>query len=280
MIIAADLALGAGTSVTFTDWAGPVLGTLGLLSIASIYSLLRPNQTIAEFAAYAATWTIFTAVGCILTYVAATHAGPYRDHLLMRIDRTLGFDSVAWADWLHAMPGVTALLHAAYMSLPLQMIGSAAVFAAKARDRNEELFVCALLALLLTTLLSAVIPAVGPWLPPYYPHLAMLRSGVASSFRMGGLQGIVSFPSFHTVLAVLFVYSHRGIASTFLPIAILNGLMLVSIPSEGGHYLADMVGGLVVAIIAIAVTRAALRARGAPGLGLRASGAQARPASP
>ena len=60
------------------------------------------------------------------------------------------------------------------------------------------------------------------------------------------MQGIVTFPSYHTVLAILFVYTHRGLRWTFPPVAVLNGLMLAAIPSVGGHYVVDMIGGALV----------------------------------
>ena len=42
---------------------------------------------------------------------------------------------------------------------------------------------------------------------------------------------------------------------TFLPVVALNSLMLVSIPSEGGHYLVDVFGGVAVGIVALLAMR-------------------------
>jgi len=69
------------------------------------------------------------------------------------------------------------------------------------------------------------------------------------------MKGVIAFPSFHAVLAVLFTYAHRH-SATFAPMAALNAVMLVSIPSEGGHYLVDVFGGIAVAIVAILAVRA------------------------
>ena len=79
------------------------------------------------------------------------------------------------------------------------------------------------------------------------------------------MEGIVRFPSFHTALAVIFTYAHRGIRWSFPPVAALNGVMLRSIPSEGGHYLVDMIAGGAVALVAIGLVRAVLaRTESAP----------------
>jgi membrane-associated phospholipid phosphatase len=55
-------------------------------------------------------------------------------------------------------------------------------------------------------------------------------------------------------LAILFTYTHRGLR-TFVPVAAFNILMLLSIPSEGGHYLVDVLGGIAVGLLAILMTR-------------------------
>jgi membrane-associated phospholipid phosphatase len=57
------------------------------------------------------------------------------------------------------------------------------------------------------------------------------------------------------VLAILFTYAHRG-SRAFVPVAVFNALMLLSVPSEGGHYLVDVLGGVTVGGLAILMTRA------------------------
>ncbi len=72
------------------------------------------------------------------------------------------------------------------------------------------------------------------------------------------LQGVVTFPSYHTVLAILFAYAHRGRWS-FPIFLLINCLMIASIPSEGGHYLSDVLAGAGLAVVAIAAARLILR---------------------
>jgi membrane-associated phospholipid phosphatase len=55
---------------------------------------------------------------------------------------------------------------------------------------------------------------------------------------------------------VLLTYAHRGGALLF-PVAALNAVMLVSIPSEGGHYLIDVLAGVATAVFAIVAIRGA-----------------------
>ena len=57
------------------------------------------------------------------------------------------------------------------------------------------------------------------------------------------------------MLAVLLTYAHRR-SRLLVPIALVNGIMLFSIPSYGGHYLIDIIAGAAVALLAIAATAA------------------------
>ena len=69
------------------------------------------------------------------------------------------------------------------------------------------------------------------------------------------MQGLVTFPSFHTSLAIITTYAVRGIRFVTLPVAILNGLVIVSTLPEGGHYLIDVIAGAIISIIAIVAIR-------------------------
>ena len=71
------------------------------------------------------------------------------------------------------------------------------------------------------------------------------------------MEGIVTMPSYHTVLAVLLTYAFRRTGLVGYGIATLNFVMLLSIPPIGGHYLVDVLAGGALALGAIAVQRAA-----------------------
>jgi hypothetical protein len=74
------------------------------------------------------------------------------------------------------------------------------------------------------------------------PELA-LRAAGPWHFNLFAMQGIVTMPSYHTVMAVIFTYAFRGTGLIGYGIATLNLVMLVSIPPIGGHYLFDMLAG-------------------------------------
>jgi len=71
-----------------------------------------------------------------------------------------------------------------------------------------------MLSLVITTAFAAVFPAVGPI--PYflneelnYVRVVMaLRDGTVSSSSLRHMEGVVTMPSYHTTLGILFVYAH------------------------------------------------------------------------
>ena len=69
------------------------------------------------------------------------------------------------------------------------------------------------------------------------------------------VQGLVTFPSFHTSLAIITTYAVRGIKVVATPVAILNGIVIISTLPEGGHYLIDLIAGAVISTIAIVAIR-------------------------
>jgi hypothetical protein len=77
-----------------------------------------------------------------------------------------------------------------------------------------------------------------------------LRSGVATGFTLDDVKGLIAFPSYHAVLNVIIVLAFRGIWKFFWPMFVLNAMMLATAPVEGGHHFIDVIGGVVVAIVA------------------------------
>lgn len=265
-LAAIDWVWSHGVGLRFTGWLPAIAAVVLLTAVHVVYRRFRPAPQLAELALYAELWVMFTATGCILTYLAAALGRPLADQIFTSVDASIGFDWLAWADLIRSHPAVAAILRVAYGSLMPQIVCSLVIFSfARADGRNAELLMGAIIALLITCSLSALLPAIGPWAHfgyadrsagdmAYLADIISLRRGEAATFSLPRMQGIVCFPSYHTVLAILLVYVHRGLRWSFPPLLVLNGLMLFSIPSEGGHYLVDMLGGAVVAVCAIVIT--------------------------
>jgi membrane-associated phospholipid phosphatase len=76
-------------------------------------------------------------------------------------------------------------------------------------------------------------------------------------FALSGMTGVVSFPSFHTAMALAYCWAFRKTGIVGGAIIALNIVMLCAVPFFGGHYLVDMIAGAAAMLIALAVLKTA-----------------------
>ena len=90
-----------------------------------------------------------------------------------------------------------------------------------------------MVAAIIATMISGLLRALGPHLKGQYlrvvGHSSALRNGSALTFSLNIFEGIIAFPSFHTVAAILLIYSHRPPVPSFRVMLMLNLLMLLSV---------------------------------------------------
>lgn len=241
-----------------------------LLAISVIYR--HRSRAIADMTAATAFWGALMSTGVVLCYLGASCALPLQDEIMERLDRLVGFDWLAWHDAMLGQPILKWLLIIAYYSLQPQAALSIIYFAVSGRiARIKELLLLAGTTLVATVLITAIWPALGPCAAngpsvgpcaangagdiAYLRDLLALRAGGPWHFELWTMEGIITMPSYHTVLAVLFTYVFRRTGLLGYGIATLNLVMLVSIPPVGGHYLVDVLAGGALALGAIAVQR-------------------------
>jgi membrane-associated phospholipid phosphatase len=201
--------------------------------------------------------------GEVLSYVAVNPALPVYDDVLAGVDATLHFH---WPDWLafqHARPWYGRVMKLAYDSWVVQLYGSALYFALSGQQwRNRELLRIAIASSAFTLAIFYNFPALGPLVHfsvapklESFLHVVNLRAGIPLTLGPLDLQGLVSFPSFHTVMAMTFIYVHRGQGWLTWVVVALNLTMLLATIVCGAHYLVDLLGGALVALVAIALVR-------------------------
>jgi membrane-associated phospholipid phosphatase len=138
------------------------------------------------------------------------------------------------------------------------------------RGRNGEFLTSILLALIATTAIFMILPTLGPASMAGPAAVESDQSGIIIRALRGGSAGpypylgIISFPSLHTALALLFTAAHRGNRITFLPVLTLNLVMLTAVPYLGDHYLSDMIAGAAIAAAAFYGARLLYRRLDAP----------------
>jgi PAP2 superfamily protein len=242
------------------DWSiALLLLTLFCLSVA----LERHVPPVARLIGAFAQLFAFSQVGGLLTYAAmAASPFPLADGLLNHADTLVGFDWTAWFDWLQVHPMLHFLLAKAYNSIPYQLAGLLFYFAYADAHRLDELIVATIFSVGIATIGMIFLPALGAWtqhgigmVEPWRDDIIALRDHAMRTVRH--TQGIIAFPSFHTAAAVLLVNMTRGYWF-FVPVLVVNLAMITSVMTEGAHYGADMLSGLVLAGASISAARGLL----------------------
>jgi hypothetical protein len=217
-MLAALLAGDVAAGLTVDLGSGRAMLTLPLLcgALAWFYRVGRPDPLIAFGLVTVTQLLLILIAATLLTYAAAATALPYRDAELMSIDRALGFDWRAGLDFVNAHPVVGVAAHAVYFSMkpqPLVVIGALLV---TGRFERLQQFVLALAVTLIVAIaIFMLVPAIGVFAhlqlaPADSPHfvpsmtyqemmqLDGIRSGALHVIRFDALEGLISFPSFHT----------------------------------------------------------------------------------
>lgn len=214
---------------------------------------------------FLAVWTISLLVGLQPLVLAAGRSPmPLVDLRLAQIDHSLGFSTAVVVQLIAAIPWLQRSFGFCYDAMPAPVICVlfVPVFCGQAKH-SRRFLLAAVFATVLTAALFTVFPATGPWQAGGFtptemqaairPALMLLKS--ARSVELGALStGIVTFPSFHVVMAILPVFALwriRSIRWFALAFAIA---ICISTLTTGWHYLTDVFGGAAVAFTAQALS--------------------------
>lgn len=206
----------------------------------------------------------------ILSYLVCTLHFPLVDANLERADLMLGFD---WRALFHKeseLLRLNYLLKLAYSTIIYQAILFILWCTVTSHHaRMREVFNVYLMALLTGVILSGLMPALGhiaqpdlakdyvkvqPLLEKALADVIAMRSGEAVA-GIKNLNGIIVFPSFHAMCAIIYMYAFRGRGVVCFFALIVNSLMLFSTLYWGGHYLVDVLAGVGLALVTIMIVR-------------------------
>jgi hypothetical protein len=212
----------------------------------------------------------FSASFGVLNYFLLTVAGPRIDQELAAIDRMLGVDWPALLRFAEEHPAANLILFVVYNSSLAQTAVLVNALGLCGRPNDIYTF-CLALAIGATVTIGiwTLAPSFGAFTvypisdTPHVPLMAnaayardLLELAANGPGRISPyeVKGLVAFPSFHTVLALLTAWYAWPLKWLRWPAIGLNALVIVAIPIQGGHHVIDIAGGLAVAVFAIAVT--------------------------
>ena len=206
-------------------------------------------------------WALLFAV--ILPFpvlIAARLRMPLQDSLFAGADRLLGVSVpaiMAWANhhWLGRM--ATDSYGLLIPLLPLAILAPALMGKPK---YAQEFLVGNLIAFTMGVVLFALFPAVGPWYGYHYMGggAQMYCQAQFLALRVPGTYifhsqaaGVVCFPSFHVIWAILCAAALWGFRWLRIPVAVLAGMIILSTMTTGWHYFSDVLAGAVLAGVSV-----------------------------
>lgn len=239
---------------------GIALPVMGLLGLSLIYKTLRPDERIAALAHMAAITLVFTTAAAILSYtVISLWHPPLIDEYLVAADQVLGIDWLGTYQWVIAHHGLYLIMRVIYFTLIPQMVVLLVVLNFLGRiERAWELLWLYIVACTGCLILSAIWPAAGAF--DYFhvqadePYLSIFRDLRSHSLKIiahDQVQGIITFPSLHAALALVFAYATRGVKILFPIFVVLNVIVVIATPFIGGHHFADLWGGVVLILLTV-----------------------------
>jgi PAP2 superfamily len=193
--------------------------------------------------------------------ICARSGMPLQDHNLARLDSMLGINVPAISVWAgHNRLG--RLITATYpLLVPYFLPAAMFLPALLGRWRAAREFLIANVVSLIVGLAAfAFLPAVGPWygfhMPPHsgqawcQTQLLLMR---APGVYVAEQVGVVCFPSFHVVSAILCARALWTFRSLRVWVSIFAGMIVLSTLTTGWHYFVDVLGGAAVAWLSIMV---------------------------
>lgn len=243
--------------------------------IAIVYSRLRPAPRLAAAATMLAEQMFYGVLFIFYSYVAVAFGGAEQAPLLARIDKSIGFDWFAYKALLESSPLFVEILRECYESIAWQHMLVPTALIVFARLGWARLFMnCYALGATATMLIAMLAPAIdasglhvfdalasgrlSTGVPITDDYLA-LRAGAVTTLDFAKLTGIISFPSFHTYLALLYLAAAWPLRKLWFVLLPVNALLIVATPKFGLHFLADVIGGAVLAAAIISPARHWLR---------------------
>lgn len=250
-----------------------ILAVVFFFAFGMTYRLFRQELMISglAFALGQLFWAV--PINGALAVVAVSWDLPVIDADLLQIDHALGFDPTRFSALLGSIPGAGGVLDAVYWaSFPIALALTCALFISGERHRGAAVTFLLVSTITACAILGSFLPAKGslvfqPLSPVelsglpnyagvwYLEEMNYLRSGANKIVDLCHVGAVLTFPSFHTCMLLIFLWGAFPLAWLRWPILILSVLTLLSVFPIGGHYLADVIGAAAIVIMALALVR-------------------------
>lgn len=191
--------------------------------------------------------------------IQATPFSPI-DITLIKIDRWMGVNTPALMAWTHHHPVWHFVFRLAYNALPIELIGFLIILTLlSAKNELSVFYIAQLSTIFIGGMIYYFFPTIAPSGIFHSPYFSATQHDTSIRFYdvhhfitlptdQGGL---ISFPSFHVVWAILLVNCCKAKKIIFYPVACFNVLLITSTVFLGWHYFVDVFSGIVLAVLGI-----------------------------
>lgn len=276
-LLTVALALLLQRNVNWPPFLAGYAATLGFAAIGGYVRQVKGTPRLALALVGTAIFTGFTAVSSIFIFSLFPLANPLIDPHLIQLDQVFGYHWPGFVAWLAQHPGLSLALGYVYHSSLPQILLTILLLAALSRDLVLHRFLLVgIVTLILAVAIWWVIPSVGPSAFQSIPEADRIATGLYYSPAYGEflrslvevgprqispevITGVVAFPSYHMIMALMVVWFTRG-TPAFLPAALVNTAMIPATLSHGGHHLVDLIAGLAVFTLGVWIANRLIRA--------------------
>jgi membrane-associated phospholipid phosphatase len=224
-------------------------------------------------AAMTVPWALLLMIFMPFPFLVGARLGlPLQDQFFTHVDHALHIDVAGIASWaLHHRIGL--LLNRSYSLLQPFIFAAIFIPALSGKPEARCFLMANVVALVIGLPFFILLPAIGPWaglhlLPTtsqlFCQHdlLALRQPGTYRFVFDSNQGGVVCFPSFHTIWAILCAYAFSGFRVPLRVAATLLATVIVlSTITTGWHYFTDVLGGVVVACFSLYLARAIITPR-------------------
>lgn len=258
------------------DWAGysvTVGVALATFAAGQFYRLSGRSERIGAALTGTALLVFFTMAISAFNYLLMPITRPSIDPALVRLDALFGYH---WPDMIvlaAEYPVLSEVLRYAYLSTMPQIAFLLIVLGltGRVRDLHDLIAFVAITATMAivfwgffpshgassqfalpASLEQAVNPVVGT---AYGQELVRLAAEGPGRLVPDEIRGVIGFPSYHSVLALIAVYAARNLKWVFPVFLSINILIIPATLIQGGHHLADIPAGFILFFIGLWITR-------------------------
>lgn len=251
----------------------PAATSLTVLILTGIICARRQFHSWAHVMETLAIGIVLSILGLIASYLATSLGRPLADEILVDADRAVGFDGAAFIRRVDSQPWVAWLLMQAYASFAFQLVLLPIILIlARQAARGFGLVLAYAIVCFVASFVSIWFPAVAANITygidgtslrainaqfglAFLEQFHAVRDQDHFVLSLNQAQGILTFPSVHTATAVVCAACMLSLRWLRYPILLLNICMITSTLTHGGHYLVDVLAGVVLALAALLLVK-------------------------